>query len=489
MKHTVVRPSAAVLVESLRDIGYSLETAVADIIDNSISARAAKIDVWCAIDVAPLALAIIDDGWGMSDAELVAAMRPGSVSPKAERAAGDLGRFGLGLKTASFSQGRKLTVVSRKNGKTSGATWDLDQVSEKDEWSLGILDSSDISSVPWITSLGETGTLVVWEKLDRLAEDAEGDARSDLLAAKIVELARHLSLVFHRFLDGTAPDRRRLEIRVNGQKVVAFDPYCRDETATQKLPIERAQCGDKQIEMRAYILPHHSKLSPETLRFYRDRSDFLSNQGAYIYRDGRLMAWGEWFRIIPRSEATKLARVQIDFSSDLDHLWTIDIKKSRAVPPPTVRSDFKRIIERIAGRSIRVHRGRGEAILGAATLPMWMRSVDRDSIRYSPNLEHPLIKASLSAMPESSRRLLENTLLALGSSFPTEAVYTDFASEPEKMRPEEALLSDDEMAAQLRSLKDALGGSSQIDNATFAKLALSTKAFGSDYERILRLAP
>jgi hypothetical protein len=488
LKHTVVRPSAAVLVESLRDIGYSLETAVADIIDNSISAHATKIDVWCATDVNPLALAIVDDGRGMSEVELIDAMRPGSLSPKVQRSAGDLGRFGLGLKTASFSQGRRLTVVSRKDGTTSGAAWDLDWIGDQQEWSLGLLEADDVSRLPWIETLGSTGTLVVWEKLDRLAEDVEGAARSDLIAAKIVDLSRHLSLVFHRFIEGTAPNRQRVNIAVNGQQVVAFDPFCRAVAATQKLPPERVPCDGEEIEIRAYILPHHSKLSPETLRFYRDRSDFLSNQGAYIYRDGRLMAWGEWFRMIPRSEATKLARVQIDFPCALDHLWTIDIKKSRAHPPPAVRAHFRRIIERIADRSVRVHRGRGEAALDRVSLPLWSRTVDRGSIRYSPDLDHPLLAASLSAMPEGGRKLLEKALIALGASFPTEALYTDFASEPEKVRAIEIALSDDEMRAQLEELKTALGGPGQIDDLAFARLALSMKVFGNDYERIVRLA-
>ena len=475
----------------MRDLGYSLETAVADIIDNSIAAGASHIDIWCAPDSDPLALAIVDNGRGMTESELIAAMRPGSTSPAEVRARTDLGRFGLGLKTASFSQGRRLTVVSRQSRATCAAIWDLDDLAASDDWLLSIPTERELTGLPWLDRLGETGTLVVWEKLDRLSESVEGTDRSDLISTKLVALDRHLSLVFHRFIDGDLPGRAsgssKLSIRLNGQKVVSFDPFCRNERATQPLPVEKLVVQGEEIEIRPYILPHHSKLSPVTWRYYKDRSDFLSNQGAYVYRNGRLMAWGDWFRMIPKGEATKLARVQIDFPSTLDPLWTIDIKKSRAQPPPAVRERFKRIIERIAGRSVRVHRGRGEQLLDASASPIWTRSIGREGvIYYAPDFTHPLIEAALDAVPDDKRSLVRNAFSALGAAFPVDSVYADFADDPKRVSLNGSDI--DDRAKVIRSLKDILDPDGRLGRERFSKLVLSTGLAGRSLEEIERLA-
>ncbi|WP_241766900.1 ATP-binding protein [Hyphomonas oceanitis] len=476
-------PRAASLIESLRDLGYSLETAIADIIDNSISANATKVDIWCAVDAEPLALAVVDDGHGMTEDELIAAMRPGSTSPTEARSAGDLGRFGLGLKTASFSQGRRLTVVSRKGGATSAAIWDLDALAEHDDWILSLPEPEDIESLPWLETLGDHGTMVLLEKLDRLAEETEGQARSDLLSGKLVVLQRHLSLVFHRFIEGDTVDRRKLKFRVNGIVVESFDPFCRGQTATQELPVERMSIDGETIEIRPYILPHHSKLSPQTWRYYKDRSEFLSNQGAYVYRNGRLMAWGDWFRMIPRGEATKLARVRIDFPSTLDALWTIDIKKSRAHPPPAVRARFKRIIERIAGRSVRVHQGRGERILQPGASPVWTRTVGRDGmISYAPDFDHPLLRAAIESAGPNSEAPVRTALLALGAAFPVDAIYADFADDPKRVTL--ARDNPDELRETIAGLKSVLDPDGDMEPRDFARLVLSTGLAGRSIEVI-----
>tara|TARA_R110002020_G_scaffold379203_3_gene590268 strand:+ start:14223 stop:15578 length:1356 start_codon:yes stop_codon:yes gene_type:complete len=445
------------------------------------------VDIWCAVDVEPLALAVVDDGHGMAEGELVAAMRPGSTSPMETREAGDLGRFGLGLKTASFSQGRRLTVVSRKDGTTSAAIWDLDDLAEQDDWVLSLPDPDEIRNLPWLETLGETGTLILLEKLDRLTEDTDGEARSDLLSAKLVGLQRHLSLVFHRFIEGDTADRRKLKLRVNGIAVDAFDPFCRGQTSTQELPVERMSIGGETIEIRPYILPHHSKLSPQTWRYYKDRSDFLSNQGAYVYRNGRLMAWGDWFRMIPRGEATKLARVRIDFPSALDALWTIDIKKSRAHPPPAVRARFKRIIERIAGRSMRVHQGRGERMLQADASPVWIRTVGRDGIiSYAPDFDHPLLRAAIAGSDPKSEGAVRAALSALGAALPVDALYADFADDPKRLSL--APDSPDTQRDTITELKSVLDPDSEMGPRDFARLVLSTGLAGRGIEVIEAIA-
>ena len=323
-------PSAACLSASMRDLGYSLETAVADIVDNSISANATAIDIVCDLSGAKPSLTILDNGWGMSSSEVVEAMRHGTANPKQARSPKDLGRFGLGLKTASFSQCRTLTVASAKDGSLSGAVWSLDRIDSLDDWMLSILDDEEIGDLGFSERLKENGTVVMWTDLDRLFEDETGIRRDEIVNEKLDVVEKHLSLVFHRFLAGEVKGRKKIAISLNGHPVAAFDPFCRKNSATQILPEEVVYVGETAVQMQPFILPHHSRLTASEYDFYQSRSDFISNQGAYIYRNGRLMAWGDWFRLIPKGEATKLARVQIDFPNSLDESWTIDIKKSRA---------------------------------------------------------------------------------------------------------------------------------------------------------------
>src|SRR5262245_18928842 len=102
-----VPPNAPSLVNSMCASGYDLDSAVADIIDNSISARATSVRIIVHEDGESSWIAIADDGWGMDDETLRNAMTFGCIDPEEARAPDDLGRFGLGLKTASLSQCRR----------------------------------------------------------------------------------------------------------------------------------------------------------------------------------------------------------------------------------------------------------------------------------------------------------------------------------------------------------------------------------------------
>ena len=193
---------ASMLIESMRDLGYSLETALADIVDNSIAADADTVQILSDPSQSEPRIAILDDGRGMTEAELMDAMRAGSRNPLEDRKGHDLGRFGLGLKTASFSQCRRLTVVTRRDGVTSAAIWDLDHVARSDEWEVLIPNTAD--GIPWSNQLGDEGTLVLWESLDRLHGGLSGSRMSEALGRRLSEAATHLELVFHRFLSGEA---------------------------------------------------------------------------------------------------------------------------------------------------------------------------------------------------------------------------------------------------------------------------------------------
>lgn len=473
-------PSAASLTASLRDLGYSLETAIADLIDNSISADATDIQIFCDMSRAAPVLVIADNGRGMTEAELIAAMRHGATDPRKKRGPKDLGRFGLGLKTASFSQCRRMTVVSAQRGERAGAEWNLAQVEDDDDWFIAVLDEEEIAEQPFFDTLGDTGTLVIWRDLDRLFEDETGQKRDEIVNEKLAVVERHLSLVFHRFLAGEVKGRKRLAIRINGHPVAPFDPFCRKNAATQMLPEETVWVDDVAVTMQPYILPHHSRLTASEYDFYQDRSDFISNQGAYVYRNGRLMAWGDWFRLVPKGEATKLARVQIDFPNSLDEAWTIDIKKSRARPPHPVRERLRQIISQITARSVTVHRGRGQKLFQESQAPLWERYADHGGIRFAINAEHPLIAslgARLSAADAASLRVLIDSIAA---ALPVEMIYSDYSTHPREVS--QAAVDQEQTMDRLKSLKQVLYGDGPGDPKTFLQIVRSTRLFDGQIE-------
>lgn len=470
-------PSAASLSESLRDLGYSLEAAIADLIDNSISADATDIQIFCDIARSIPVLAIVDNGHGLNEESVIAAMRHGSTDPREKRSPKDLGRFGLGLKTASFSQCRRLTVISSQNGNLCGAEWNLAQL---DDWYITVLDSGDIVDEPFVDLLESTGTLVIWRDLDRLSEDESGQKRDEIVNEKLGHLERHLSLVFHRFLSGDVKGRKKISIGINGHPVTAFDPFCRKNSATQMLPEETVWVGDEAVVMQPYILPHHSRLSASEYDYYQNRSDFISNQGAYIYRNGRLMAWGDWFRLVPKGEATKLARVQIDFSNSLDAAWTIDIRKSRARPPYAVRERLRQIIQKILGRSITVHRGRGQRLFQETQAPVWERYADHSGIRYAINMQHPLIQSLEEKLSSEDIRGLKVLMESVATSLPVEMIYSDYSTNPREVG--QVLNDESDVIDRLQQLKNMLFGDGGGDSEVFMQVVRSTHLFDGQIE-------
>lgn len=473
-------PSAASLTASLRDLGYSLETAVADLIDNSISADATEIQIFCDVSRSAPVLVIADNGRGMTEDEVIAAMRHGATDPRKERGPKDLGRFGLGLKTASFSQCRRLTVASVVKGETSGAEWNLARIEEDDDWFISVLDPGEIAEQPFFETLGGTGTLVIWRDLDRLFEDETGQKRDEIVNEKLTVVEKHLSLVFHRFLAGEVKGRRKLSIRINGHPVDAFDPFCRKNEATQILREEKVWIGDVPVVMQPYILPHHSRLSASEYDYYQNRSDFISNQGAYVYRNGRLMAWGDWFRLVPKGEATKLARVQIDFPNRLDEAWTIDIKKSRARPPHAVRERLRQIISQITTRSVTVHRGRGQKLFQESQAPLWERYIDHGGIRFAINAEHPLIASLRAQLSPADAASLRVVLDSIAAALPIEMIYSDYSTHPRAVSQTDN--DKDQALDRLKSLKQVLYGDGPGDPQAFLQIVRSTRLFDGQIE-------
>jgi hypothetical protein len=425
-------PHAASLIEGLRDIGYSLETAISDIIDNSITAHARCVRIVTETVTGDPLIAIIDDGAGMTEEELVAAMRPGSRNPLATRDEPDLGRFGLGLKSASFSQCRRLTVVSRKNGATSAAIWDLDDVADRNEWAVQLPD--DVSSIPEVDKLGLSGTLVLWQKLDRLIGANWNDVvkRSEVINRRIAETERHLRLVFHRFMDTSRP----LSIRLNGRDLRPLDPFVRKNPATIFDPEEKVHLPSGNVEIQSFTLPHHSQMTERDWEDTAGPEGHLKSQGFYLYRGGRLILHGTWFGLCRTSELTKLSRVRIDIPNSMDADWKIDVKKSSAQLPAMVRDRLKLVIERIQDGSKRTYRKKGQKLVNQERLPFWHRIQAEGQIRYRPNIEHPAFVDFAGRLPPDFRRGFFNCLALVGASLPIDTLHADMAGMAEQVAPD-----------------------------------------------------
>lgn len=479
----VLPPFAPVLLESMRAIGYSFETAIADIVDNSISAEATGIEIRFSPYDSPY-IAVIDDGRGMTSDELISAMRHGSRNPLEERGPRDLGRFGLGLKTASLSQCRRLTVVSAKNGELSAWCWDLDVVKDRQDWVLVGLSKEQIGALPHGAELLDMnhGTLVLWQTLDRIASDT--DALDQALEAKVDEARKHLALVFHRLL-ATKRGGAGIYLTINNVRVEPLDPYLLGNQATQHLPIEEFYIDRQAVTVSPFILPHLSKLTRKEMEIAGGEEGLRKSQGFYIYRNERLICWGSWARLTRQEELTKLARVRVDIPNTLDHLWTLDIKKSSAVPPESLKQNLKRIIDRIVERSRTVYAYRGKKTQLDGVTHIWERASVRGGYAYLLNPSHPLVLALKQALPEDKTRLLDDLLSLVQTCFPFDLLYVDMASDN---RTENRTLDDEDdetFSDSLSRLADALR-SFHPDEESLLKSLCAIEPFARDYERTVR---
>ena len=427
MKTSLLPPYAPTLIESTRAIGYTLEAAIADIVDNSVSASASFADIFF-FPVGDSYIAILDDGDGMNAAELDTAMRYGSQNPNDQRAANDLGRFGLGLKTASLSQCRTLTVVSKQDSRIEARRWDIDHVIKTCDWSLLIFDTEEeLDAVPCIDKLRKlkSGTLVIWQNLDRLRVGEIDFNRS--MAKKMDDVRSHLSLVFHRYISGE-PGLKRMQVRMNNAPVEPADPFLTKRN-TQIMSDEVISIDNSKVIVRPYILPHISNMTAIEIDALGGKEGLRKSQGFYIYRNKRLLVWGTWFRMMPQAELSKLARVQVDIPNELDTLWTLDIKKSTAMPPEEVRNNLGSVIERLAQRSeyTTVYRGKRET--SDSIVQVWHRFKGRKGgSYYAINKDHPIVEMLLEKFP-GERRSVEALLKAIETNIPLNNLYHDLNSD------------------------------------------------------------
>jgi hypothetical protein len=428
-------PRADAMIESLRGLGYTSATALADIIDNSITAGAERIDVgleWAGSDSR---IWILDNGQGMSDPQLEAAMRLGDKSPLDKRDASDLGRFGMGLKTASFSQCRRLTVASRRDGSLSCLRWDLDELLRTpDRWRM--FEGPHPGSQQYLGPLSrlQSGTLVLWEGLDRIVTQGY---KADDFADLADDIDRHLAMVFHRLIEMPKPAFR---LFINGRPVTAWDPFLVGHMGkTWAGHSARQHTSAGLVEVEGHVLPHRDMMSTKEWDGAAGPRGWAAQQGFYVYRNKRLLLAGGWLglghggRAWNREEPFRLARLRLDIPNTADAEWKIDIRKSTARPPVALRSWLIRIAEDTRDRARRVFAFRGAPVMGPGKSPVaaaWRAESTKAGMRYRIDVSHPAVASVLESNVQA-HELVKAMLRVIEETVPVQRIWLDTAERKE----------------------------------------------------------
>ena len=423
-------PEAGSLVGSMRSMGYSFESAVADIIDNSVTAGSSEIRIFFPSDPSHCYVAVLDNGCGMSNKELHTAMRYGSTACEEDRAENDLGRFGLGMKAASLSQCRVMTVVSKKKGRLSAYQWDYNKIKGQRKWLMLEYSIDELKKLPHLDELKALshGTLVVWQDFDIISKASSGQVFTTLTEYK-AKMIDYVGLIFHRFISARKP--AKIDFYINKHKVEALDPFLEGHPKTNArreidLAVKDKDGIERHIKAQPFILPYIKDLSEKDIKKIGGVENMRTRQGYYIYRNNRLIIWGKWFGQ-PRSELTKNARVRVDIPNTLDDVWGIDVKKQNATIPPVIRNQLKRAVDEAMNISIRqqTHRGRRENPDDKISF-VWNRIEDRENhCYYEINKESELFKFVRSKIDDQSFSYVEMLLEELEQKLPLHQMYLD----------------------------------------------------------------
>lgn len=456
-------PHASSMLESLRGLGYTPQTALADLVDNAIAANARDVAVHLEWAGPESWVRIIDDGDGMDDAGLEAGMRLGARDPRVERAETDLGRFGLGLKTASFSQARRLTVASRKEGgEVVCLRWDLDRIGQElgADWPLfeGPAPGSEHLLAP--LDLMAHGTVVIWEKLDRIVTDGFG-------AADMIELAdrveAHLAMTFHRLLDGQTPV---LRLSLNGRGLKPWDPYLIGHPSKALESPEYRILRTSGVTVQCHVLPHRDMLKPAEQEVAAGPGGWTQQEGFYVYRNKRLLLAGGWLGLgdggkpWPRDEAHRLARIRLDIPNSADADWKINVLKSTASPPVRLRPQLQRIAKetRDTARGVFAHRGHVTPASGMrqnSVAEAWQARRSAQGTSYRIARDHDLVASILDRAGPLKPDILA-LLRLIEETVPVQRIWLDTAEDKETPRTGFTGAADNEVMETLSSMFDAL---------------------------------
>jgi hypothetical protein len=424
IKAEIAKPNPKSTINSYRSFGYNLSTAISDIIDNSISANADEIWLDYKWNGQDTFISICDNGKGMNKDELVLAMTPGSKDPEEERSEKDLGRFGMGLKTASFSQCKRLTCITKRDGYTAiKRCWDIDFINKENEWQL--LDYVSDNSFPEKIEKQKSGTLVLWEKLDRIIGNAEVNNESvkNVFYQEMINVKNHLSLVFHKFIES-----KRIKIFFQNTDIEAYNPFLLNINPKPEMG-QPESFGN--VEITYFILPHMSEIGKTDYEKTGGSLGWFQEQGFYIYRGDRLLVAGDWLGLEKKRDYSKLARIAVSFTNENDFNWHLDIKKSTATPPIEIRKELSRIAKIAIMKSAKIYNWRGQKTVsenGTTNYePLWTDEKTREGIKkYKINRKHPIIKSLL----EGNNNLAGKALKLLEENVPIELILSNQNEDP-----------------------------------------------------------
>jgi len=421
-------PSPKGHIKTLMKIGYDFCTAISDIIDNSVSADSSTIEIFSPPNMASPYLTITDNGYGMSESELINNMKIGCKDPSDSRHADDLGRFGSGMKTASFSQAKKLIVLSKKSDTCiAGACWDIDKIIHEDAWCLEKLDKTDISELEkdGIVKIGNHGTQIIWQKLTCHQQDIHS-VDFDMQIASLLETAeKHISLHFHRFMKGND----NINFFINNKPIEATDPFMTSASGYQEGRGEKFRCKGGYIKIKTHVLPSFSRMGKSEMDIQGGAAAIAQKQGLYIYRNKRLINAGGWLDLSKHHQLSALARVQIDIPAALDEEWSTDVKKATLQLPPRVKRDLKKYLSDPIKRSRKVHISKGNK---SAANTFWKicNHEDEKKITYEVHPDNKQLAQLIFKLSPNLRPTLVAYLLSLSRELPLQHIYTTLADRP-----------------------------------------------------------
>ena len=483
MQYHKINPNPAALLASLRDIGYNVETAIEDLIDNSITAKASRIEIRMIWNEGEPWVAILDNGKGMSSSDLLQAMKLGSKSPLEERDKDDLGRFGLGLKTASFSQCKQLTVLTFNKGKNSAAEMDLDVVIKNSDkgFRVGILNDDDIRSLSILNDefpeflTSKNGTLVLWRKMDRIDSFDHILTRERKFNSMSSNVKDRIQLTFHRFMK-KEKQNPKIEIVFNKDSLQHIDPFNSKQLKTRELPQKTLKLESKKILTQAYILPHHS-IGEDEYKKHELPGGYFMNQGFYVYRNRRLITRGTWLRLTHRSELTKLVRVRIDIPNSLDDLLRVNVMKSSLILPETLKEQLNQVLDQIRDAGVQVYRKRAKRVISEVSDPLWIRIKKDGKISYEINQDNRLITSLSNDLDEDQFDKLSILIKALESCFPTMPFFNDLANNPNEL--EQPAISEKELERVFNIFKSDI-----LNNILDINSLLKIEPFASNKKQV-----
>lgn len=494
-----VTPNPEYLIKSISEQGYSLETALADLIDNSISANATKVEIIINTDEEPFMLFLADNGEGMDEETLKLAMQFPSASPDGRREDIDLGRFGLGMKTASFSQTRKFTVLSRKKGtrKYCGRTWDLDLLKNYG-WKLWVNSDSEIDIIldEYKRQSSEKfesfkdyypNTIIVWNGLYKFQDYLEESNRQYALQTEIEETLRgHLSLVFHRFME---EDNNPLQIRVNNKQLKPFNPFPISEQDFRSVEFKQRSFGNDSIKLEGFVLPSRSidesKNSINTIWTTKYRS-LTDMEGIYLYRANRIILFGGWNGLIRKVQKLQLARLRVDIGNSVDHLLHLNVAKSQVIIPHDLKEAFEKYINDLKSEATKEFYNRGiqkYPVKKEKHHSLFERRASNKGTRLEINDDFPLIEMindELSSTAQSKLKILLrmiNTEINSIRQTHEDKVFLGIEKENE--------ISEDELLATVHALLEDGIEKSIIKKEILPKLGYKMDSFSIKIKKVL----